>query len=64
MPKLPPSLYGPDRHGLGDPSRRTLLDRITRSTSRLQTEEARRASRSPAIRALQAASDRALGRSR
>jgi hypothetical protein len=62
MTRPPRGLYGPNRDGLGDPDRFTLAERATRSDDRLQIERDRRRSWSPLIRALQAATDRALGK--
>ena len=62
MPKLPPSLFGADHHGLEDPDRFTPADRRNAVQQRLVDEFQRRNSRSPVMAALQRASDRALGR--
>lgn len=62
MKKVPRGMYGPNMDGLLDPERATVLERHTTSVERLQEERARRRSMSPFIRALQAATDRALRR--
>lgn len=54
--------YGPNYDGLGDPDRITVAERQTESTTRLIEERNRRRSASPLVRALQAATDKALGR--
>jgi hypothetical protein len=61
MPKVPKSLYG-NRSGLLDPRRHSPAERRNASQARLDAEQARRDSRSPLLRALQAAADKALGR--
>lgn len=57
-----PGLFGAGHDGLLDPDRFTAEERARTSPSRLAAEHARRRSPSPAIRKLQAATDRALGR--
>jgi hypothetical protein len=60
--RIPAGLYGPERDGLGDPDRPTVAERMVRSPERLAEERQRRSSPTPIVRALQRATDRALGR--
>jgi hypothetical protein len=60
--KIPPSWYGPNRDGLLDPDRLTAAQRARQSPAWLGETRDRRASASPLVRRLQAATDRALGR--
>jgi hypothetical protein len=60
--KIPKGLLGPDRDGLLDPDRLTAQQRATQSRPWLDEARDRRASPSPLVRRLQAATDRALGR--
>lgn len=62
MTNTPRGRYGPNYDGLGDPERITAAERMTASEPRLIDERQRRASRSPMVRALQAATDKAFGR--
>ncbi len=57
----PLELLGPNGDGLADPTRASIKARLFASSDRLSELRARRASRSPLIRELQAASDRATG---
>lgn len=59
--KLPPALFGANRDGLLDPDRLSPAQRRNASQARLNAEQSRRTNRSPVMRALQAAADRALG---
>lgn len=61
MPNLPPTFYGPNHDGVLDPDKPSPANRRNASQTRLNAEQAGRTSRSPAMRALQAAADRALG---
>jgi hypothetical protein len=61
-PKIPKGLLGPNRDGLADPDALTPEQRTRGDRARLDQERDRRESRSPFVRALQAAADRALGR--
>lgn len=56
------SKYGPGYDGQGDPDQITIEERQRASTARLTEERDRRRSTSPFIRALQSATDKALGR--
>lgn len=62
MKKIPKGLLGPNRDGLLDPDRLTAAQRARESRPWLDEARDRRASPSPLVRALQAATDRALGR--
>ena len=60
--QVPRGLYGAAYDGLGDPERVTIEERAHRPESGLIAERQRRSSASPLVRALQAATDKALGR--
>ena len=60
--KIPAGLFGPNRDGLLDPDRLTAEQRARESRPWLDEARDRRASASPLVRGLQAATDRALGR--
>ncbi len=62
MKKIPKGLLGPNRDGLADPDRLTAAQRVRQSPAWLDEARDRRASASPLVRRLQAATDRALGR--
>ena len=59
--KIPPGLYSAEHDGTGDPDRLTIAQRQRRSVEQHAEEAARRRSMSPLVRAMQAATDRALG---
>lgn len=61
-PQVPRGLFGPNRDGLLDPDRLTAVQRQREDREWLDEARDRRASRSPLVRRLQAATDRALGR--
>lgn len=60
--KIPAAWYGPNRDGLLDPNRKTSEERLRREPAWADAAYARRQSPARAIRALQAATDRAFGR--
>lgn len=60
--KIPAGLFGPNRDGLLDPERLTAEQRARQDPAWLAEARDRRASPSPLVRRLQAATDRALGR--
>lgn len=61
-PKVPRGLFGPNRDGVLDPDRLTPAQRMKESRAWLDDARDRRASASPLVRRLQAATDKALGR--
>jgi hypothetical protein len=60
--KVPRALYGPHADGLGDPERLTPGQRKFSDEEVALAVRGRRTSRSPLVRRLQSATDRALGR--
>lgn len=60
MTNLPRGVFGAGMDGLGDPKRASVKERHTTAVERLRVERGRRAALSPFVRALQAATDRAL----
>lgn len=62
MKKIPKGLLGPNQDGLADPDRLTAEQRARQDPAWLDEARDRRASLSPMVRRLQAATDRALGR--
>lgn len=60
--KIPAAWYGPNRDGLLNPDRLTPEQRVRQDPDWVAAAHARRQSASRAVRALQAATDRAFGR--
>jgi hypothetical protein len=59
-PKVPRGLYGDEHEGVLDPERISARERMTSSLTRSLEERDRRASPSPLVRRLQAATDKAF----
>lgn len=63
-PKIPRGQFGEGYDGTSDPEQFTPAERMTTDEARLVEERERRDSMSPVVRAMQAATDKALGRTK